>query len=641
MPDDGSPARGTYAGKIIRDPTDMRDLIYRPTLGLLPDRFLGAGLHPDNAEYRQNLNIRNQGNAPSCVGESLAAVIDIQRIETYFKVGNPTGAKADVWPASGAMLYAMALEIESTDQGEECTEVYSLRSGLKGFYNTGVCTERTWGTLDTKVARFDEASVPAMREARNVTLGAYFRVQPFINDYHAALIEAGALYVSAELHDGWKTPVDGMIAPRGGNRHYSGGHAFVIVGYERRGFLVLNSWGPEWGGYAFGGSAPIKGIALWTYEDWAACVIDAWVLRLAAPTPDAFRFTVGPQGTTLFGGEQIGLAAPSVRRLEVLGHYIHLDDGRHAATGSYPSSRQSLETTLAHLASDAKAAETDIRLTIHGDVMPTHEVLARISRTHAADKAAGVHGLSLLWVNGLLSEASEALQPLFESALSIAKGNREDADRRIERMTRPVGRALWRDARRAADCAAARDPDGDAAHALDGIVRLCINSGKRLHVVSEGAGILLLDALLRNGKGRAGREMDLSGVLASITMVAPLITEANFNNSIGRFLRGWRKRTGRRATIFRAGDELDQRLSIGTYSRSWTDLVSRAFEDRPTRLVASHDFKGSLSGKPERRALATPQRPDGDLSTAHVLEHKDVADHVAEEIRKSQAGSTG
>ena len=36
-----------------------------------------------------------------------------------------------------------------------------------------------------------------------MTLDVYSRLRPDLNAYHAALHEAGALLVSAELHDGW------------------------------------------------------------------------------------------------------------------------------------------------------------------------------------------------------------------------------------------------------------------------------------------------------------------------------------------------------------------------------------------------------------------------------------------------------
>jgi len=603
---------------------------------LLPSRFLTAALDPDNPAFCASFRIRNQGSAPTCIGESLAALVDLQRTETFARMRRPDAAAETVVPSSGAMLHTMALEIESTYLGRAGAEIYSLRSGLKGFYNTGVCSAATWDSrpLSERGYDVDSTSVEAMKEARGITLGAYYRVRSFINDCHAAVVEAGAIYVSAQLHDGWKTPVDGKIEFKTTSKEFGGGHAFVIVGYERRGFLVLNSWGEDWGGYTPEGYAPRPGIALWSYEDWAANVTDAWVLRLAAPTPDAFWLSLRQQGAAMFGADQGPLAAaPSVRRSEVLGHYIHMDDGRHVPNGAFPSSLRSLETTLAHLAGPTKNAITDIRLTFNGDIKPVPLAMDRIARTASADKAAGIHGLSLIWVNGLLSGSAEALEPLFTDALTIAKGNREDADRRIERMARPVGRALWRDAKRAAETSAGSD--GDATHALDRIVALCQHTGRRLHIVTEGAGILLLAALLRDRENRSARDAALTRVLYSLTMVAPLITSEAFNPTVGRFAEVWAPGEGR-ATIFRPNADLDERLCVGTYSRSWTDLVSRSFEETPTRLVGAHGFRNRLCGKIGSATLKAPDFPTGDLLSTAVLQHATVLRYVSGMIANSQ-----
>ncbi|MGO7830553.1 hypothetical protein ACC690_38605, partial [Rhizobium johnstonii] len=60
-------------------------------------------------------------------------------------------------------------------------------------------------------------------------LGEYYRLQPDVSDYHAALNEVGAIYASAQIHQGWLKPEAGKIAKSGAP---IGGHAFVIVGYN-------------------------------------------------------------------------------------------------------------------------------------------------------------------------------------------------------------------------------------------------------------------------------------------------------------------------------------------------------------------------------------------------------------------------
>ena len=637
--DETSKKTHKYRGTIRPDVADVRDHTYRPALGILPERFLCPAANPHDASVGGILTIRDQEDRPSCIGEALAATVDIQKIEALRRL-DPKHVRTGFRPSSADMLHVMAMEVESVDLGRSTEDVYSLRSGLKGFYNTGVCSVATWDKYHQPRTRrplgFDSVSVEISREAYGSTLGAYYRVQSYINDYHSALIEAGALYVSAQLNGGWNSPKAGIIDPRATGTPPANGHAFVIVGYDRSGFLVLNSWGTDWGGYSFAGGPPLPGIALWTYEDWSRNVTDAWALRLAAPTPDSFLSARGQHGAAMYGPIAATHDGPSVRRMEVLGHYIHLDDGSHVEQCAYPSSRLSLDTTLKHLATETSDQLADLRLTIHGDTMPTADLMKRVAEAIAGDKADKVHGISLIWANDLLSGAAEALKPLFDSALAVAKGNRDDADLRIEQVTRPVGRALWRDVHRSAAKASAAE--GDARHALGALVGFCTETGIRLHIVTEGAGVLLLASLLG---GEAGGPNGLSGVLDSLTMVAPLITRKEFNLTIGRFLLTWQKGQARRAVILKPDKHLDDRLCVGSYSRSWTDLVSRAFEDTPELLVGAHDFRGYLPSKPRKEALPTPDRPSGDLGSGAVLQHKTVLEVTKAAVKPAPRKSAG
>ena len=647
---DSAPTRQRLTGCVIPDPVDLRDLIYRPSLGLLPGQFLSAAVDPRKGVYSKVLSVRDQGDRPTCIGESLAALIDIQRIESFQQRGDEAGLRNAVQPVSAALLHVMALEVESHDRNTTATDIRNLRSGLKGFYNTGVCTEALWEKAQrsagrsassnaTRSSRFDDANVEVMKEARNVTLGAYYRVRSVINDYHAALSEAGGLYVAAEVHDGWRAENlrDGVIGPDTGGPAPAQGHAFAIVGYNRNGFLVFNSWGPDWGGYRLDDLEALKGVALWPYADWAATVLDCWVLRLAAPTPGSFVYATRTQGLTDFAAGQTQFASPSVRRLEILGRYIHLDDGVHVESGTYPSSRRSLEVTLDHLLTDGAAGGASkfdcVRLTLHGDATPTDMVMQRLHSGIADDKRRRVHGFSLVWANGLLSGAATALQPLFESALKIAKGRRKDADERIEAMTRPVGRALWRDAKRAAAEAAGKD--GDAFDALLQIIALCKAAAKPLHVVTEGAGSLLLAELLKTAAVMRKTE-ELLSVLDSLTLVAPLSSAAEYNKRVAPFVTRWRRTRGKKPVIFKADAAFDERLAVGGYSRSWTDLVSRAFEDKPGMLVGAPAFAGPFRGGAVVKSLAAPRDRNGNLAATDVLLHPDIAAYLKETIIKSK-----
>ena len=118
-------------------------------------------------------------------------------------------------------------------------------------------------------------------------LGAYFRVDTdMIPDIHSALAEAGVLYASALTHAGWdalhheapsrppSSPDEfPVIETREGLP--DAGHAFAIVGYTERGFVIHNSWGDTWGA---------GGFAILPYADWRQNAMDCWVAQLGVVT---------------------------------------------------------------------------------------------------------------------------------------------------------------------------------------------------------------------------------------------------------------------------------------------------------------------------------------------------------------------
>ena len=109
----------------------------------------------------------------------------------------------------------------------------------------------------------------------------YYRVdKKSVVDMQAAIYEIGAIYVSADVHDGWTLDASPMPAshdklPRIERQaKATGGHAFALVGYNERGFVVQNSWGTDWGA---------SGFAILSYEDWVTNGTDAWAVALGVP----------------------------------------------------------------------------------------------------------------------------------------------------------------------------------------------------------------------------------------------------------------------------------------------------------------------------------------------------------------------
>ena len=302
---------------VLPDPPDFRDLDYRPSLVALPDHKLLPDAYPPE--------VLDQGEEPSCTAFALAHLLAILQCKSK---NDPK--------ISTRMAYEMA-RLHDDVAGRQ-TAGSTLRGVIKGFFHNGIATlnateKKEWGrgkkgwTLTYDIAK----------NARGLSLGAYYRLMPKIADYHSAIAETGAILVSAQVHKGWETPIDGRIAFS--SQPATAKHAFVIVGYDSEGFIVLNSFGRKWSSWEMA-----HGRAHWSYEDWAENIIDGWVLRPAVSAPNAF----GKTAKAAFWGDQGTAKAeknPMPRRAEIIGHSIITERGDLLDYGRFASDLATLNET--------------------------------------------------------------------------------------------------------------------------------------------------------------------------------------------------------------------------------------------------------------------------------------------------------
>ena len=192
------------------------------------------------------------------------------------------------------MLYQNA-KLYDEWKGEDY-EGSSCRGAIKGFHKQGVCSQELWPYYEPGTKDPGRARDSWQEDAPRTPLGAYYRIDTgSLADLQAAIYEVHAIYVSAEVHDGWdrvKEKAANLVAatiqsPKSSDR---GGHAFAIVGYTPNGFIVQNSWGPKWG---------FNGFALLHYTDWSANASDAWVLALGAPINSTSKSPIARTAVTL------------------------------------------------------------------------------------------------------------------------------------------------------------------------------------------------------------------------------------------------------------------------------------------------------------------------------------------------------
>lgn len=541
----------------LPDVVDLRDRMYNPAL-----LQLRLTLDPPDLS---DADILNQFNEGACTGFALAAVINVQN-----KRRRAVSGADPQWHVSARMLYEMA-RIHDEWPGEEY-DGSSIRGAVKGFFHNGVCsvTAAPYMPNDTNWT----LTVDQSKEARAVGLGAYYRLRPEILDYHAALNEVGSILVSAQTHSGWSNPKQGKIAK---STVHQGGHAFAIVGYDADGFLIQNSWGPEWGG--FGGQG---GIAHWSYADWAENIIDAWVLRLSVPTPAAFHLTHSAQGKALTAsGEVAKRAAP--RRQDILGHFIHIDDGELVEDGRYGTNLATIGETAQLIRKRGDPDEPKYRhlmIYAHGGLNNNTSSARRIAAMRDVYKRNGIYPVHIMWETGFTEELTDVLADTFNRSEDRVGAGQDMLDWAIERFSSGIGKRLWRQMKVDAKRPFEGGRNGGAA------IKLLLDENAKaknpmsVHLVGHSAGSILVGELLRAMPGM-GQD---TGAVQSCSLLAPACT-IDFYNTAYRPALG-AEGMAQKLVQYNLIDSRELDDTVGPYGKSLLYFVSRAFEEnRKTPLL--------------------------------------------------------
>ncbi|WP_287062435.1 C1 family peptidase [Mesorhizobium sp.] len=585
---------------ILPDLPDVRDRIYHPRL-----RALSPSIYP-----RIAFKVRDQGAASSCTGHALAHVIDgLLHRENLLTTPKRVSAR---------MLYEMA---KRNDEWNGTTYFgSSVRGAVKGFFRNGICSEALApdGTEGEWTLTYEMA-----KEARETRLGAYYRLQPDLSDYHAALEEIGAIYASAQIHTNWQNPgawptqaggssIERQIKPGGAP---AGGHAFVIVGYDAEGFWVLNSWGPQWGR---------NGMAHWLYEDWAATMMDGWVLQLGVRAPTAFSAL--PRAVP--AGATTPYVATGPNRGDIVGHFINIDDGRYITSGRYASPNElEMKETVKRLVDpnsnkdpgDENGKGYDhLVIYAHGGLNTLDDEAHRIATWKRNDIFARnkIYNFHLMWGSGFVDEAFGRL-----SQTETGRAGGFLGDLLFETIGKPFGSAAWRNMKQ--DASAAFTPDSEYDGGFLGLSLLLKGLDKaerrpKLHLVGHSAGAIMLGQFL----GALKRFKLTNMQLGSIHLMAPACTVAFFTKFYGKYLTGdGALPLEDKIYLYNLSGqlELEDKVGIGSlpgYGRSLLYLVSRAYENEANTALAGMELFAKKMPKSERLSVSY-SRSDDTKSTSH------------------------
>lgn len=561
--------------------------MYRPQLESLPSQFPSEDdIQKSLPAYRQADLILDQGEEGACTGFGLAAVINYLLWRR-----DPEGLES----VSMRMLYHMA-RLYDEWEGEDY-DGSSCRGAVKGWHRHGVTTDKIWPYRNKqKREKFVKPSKGWEEDSATRPLGAYYRVnKSSIADMQAAINEVGAIYCSADVHEGWFLPKRNTL-PIMKIKKKAGGHAFAVVGYNADGFIVQNSWGHDWGWHGF---------AVMTYGDWVKNGADAWVAVLGAP----MRARVPRARAAMpLGDEQIGRAAwfwgkeedadgfayqnddvaplseeAALKHTIVLGNngrpLARLIDVKDAASGV---EEVCFDLPLEWL--EAQAANRKPRMVIyaHGGLNDEAASIRRVSIMAPYFRENGIYPLFITWKTGLGESLkgmiSDSVANFFGDGDARSRGWLEDARNQIaEARDRSIEvscenlliKPIWSQMKQNAEAAGA--PSAGLGLLARHLARLkSAIPGLEIHLIGHSAGSILLGYLLDR---LAQRKVST----ASLSLYAPACSVAFANDHYKKAV--VKKIIAKKAIHLDVLTEERERAdAVGPYGKSLLYLVSRALE---------------------------------------------------------------
>jgi hypothetical protein len=571
------------------DRLDLRDLPYRPSVvclapiypgekdisKLLP-RYLGAGL------------VLDQESEGACTGFGLAAVINYL---LWRRSGLKLKSKDKVSPR---MLYHLARFYD--EWPGEGYEGSSCRGALKGWHRHGVCTDILWPYRDEKGAHFIPPTEGWDNDAIGRPLGVYYRVdRQSVVDIQAAIFDTGAVYVSANVHEGWD-----VKAKKGAATHRTlpvinasnkglGGHAFALVGYNDIGFIVQNSWGARWGA---------SGFAVLPYDDWIANGTDAWVMSLGAPVQNLrqrqhfVRTSAGLSSTPTSSG----LIGPALARRqtsemcwteqEAYWHTIVTgNDGHvlnrlpHVADEKGNVDWVSYEQPLKWFKANARNAPWRIAVYAHGGLNSEGDSIERIRLLGPCFRENGIFPVFTTWKSGwhetFGSMLADGMKNLFGEQIAPRRGLGdilvEASDRALEVFLRGViGKSIWSEMKE--NVTRSTEAGRGVDQLAEQLKRLAADSGGKLqvHLVGHSAGSFICGRLLSElqQKNIKIKSCTLYAPACDLKFALDYFKPAIEGNQLARS----------EFRIHVLSDQLERDDSVGPYQKSLLYLVSRALD---------------------------------------------------------------
>lgn len=369
--------------------------------------------------------------------------------------------------------------------------------------------------------------------------------------------------------------------------------------------------------------------------------MDAWVVRLALPTPQIFGLY--PKSSRLNqSGDSQAKFSQTIPRADIAGHFVHVDDGQYHGHGRYWSTQEDVEQTAKLVAE--KEEYKHFVIYAHGGLNSPKASARRVAAMKEGFKRNGIYPFHLMYDTGLMEELKDLIIRRGKDSDERVGGFSDLTDRFLEGLLRRPGKLLWDEMKK--DSRVAFESNGAGTDSLKRFIkhfRAASKKGvnKKIHLIGHSTGGIILGHLLR-----ALQNYDLE--IESCSLMAPAASVDFFERHYLPILQGEKKLKLKGMKIYNLKDEVERDDQVGkAYRKSLLYLVSNSFEGkREMPLIGMEEFQKQVrqhKGNPSFH-LSNGQNGRITVSDSHGDFDNDPAtmNHILKTIlgKKSNKGFT-
>jgi hypothetical protein len=242
----------------------------------------------------------------------------------------------------------------------------------------------------------------------------------------------------------------------------TGCHAFAIIGYNREGFILQNSWGTTWG---------TKGCAVLAYEDLLENAMDCWVAQLGVVT-EIHREIAQSKSLRLHAGKVHLASESSLRMREISPFIIDMENnGKLSNTGDFRTQDSDVKALVTQHLALARAAwgldknsPTDVAIYAHGGLTSEGDAAATAAKWIPALYEHQIFPIFLMWETDLWSTLKNRLEDVLATQPHRTGGLFDGVkgwwNERLEALLASPGTAIWSEMKQNADAIFQDDESG-------------------------------------------------------------------------------------------------------------------------------------------------------------------------------------